>query len=287
MPEEITQEIEAIEPEQEEIVIDDNINIDADPEPSEKPEAEAEQGENTGAEQEADPIEKAKEKTPPWFQKRMDEMTWKLNEERREREELERRLNEKKVDDFKPPAFEKPKPTREQFDYDDDAFLEALTDWKLEKYNHEHQAKTQAQQQVDAEAQQAQTFNEKRTATMERGIGKFEDFAQTINALPGDVMNAQVAATLVETPNSEDVVYFLGKNVQEAQRISRLNPIQMAIEIGAISTKLSTAPSKKITSAPEPIKPLSGSSGVAKKDPSQMTDKEYSKWRRERIKKRR
>ena len=63
-----------------------------------------------------------------------------------------------------------------------------------------------------------------------------------------------MAAAVMQIPNGTDVLYFLGQNTDEAERIAGLaNPVRQLIEIGRLSQKLET-PARR--AAPRPIVPL-------------------------------
>jgi hypothetical protein len=66
-----------------------------------------------------------------------------------------------------------------------------------------------------------------------------------------------MAETIRASDSGPDVAYHLGQNPKEAERISALPPFLQAKEIGRIEAKLAAEPpSKKTSSAPAPIKPV-------------------------------
>jgi hypothetical protein len=91
----------------------------------------------------------------------------------------------------------------------------------------------------------------------EQALDKFADFKEV-------AYNAQVPITevMAETIRASeigpDVAYYLGSNIKEAERISRLTPLLQAKEIGRIEAKIIAAPVpvKKTTNAPAPIAPV-------------------------------
>jgi signal recognition particle GTPase len=119
-----------------------------------------------------------------------------------------------------------------------------------------------------------------------------EEEFRTKNADYDDVVHDDVpitkemAAMILESEIGPDVAYYLGKNLDEATRISRLNPLAQAREIGKIEAALSSSnpPVKKASSAPEPIKPVGSRSTapvVSTSDPrsTKMSDSEWIKQR--------
>ena len=65
-----------------------------------------------------------------------------------------------------------------------------------------------------------------------------------------------MAQSIQSSDVGPDLLYWLGTNPKEADRISRLNPILQAKEIGKIEAGLaSNPPVKKTSTAPAPIAP--------------------------------
>ena len=102
-----------------------------------------------------------------------------------------------------------------------------------------------------------------------------------------------VSELFITSEHGPALMYELAKNTKELERISKLSPIQAALEIGKLEAKItssskSAAPSveKKATKAPAPIDPVGGKGGSVKKslsDPN-LSQAEYEKLRREQMK---
>ena len=80
-----------------------------------------------------------------------------------------------------------------------------------------------------------------------------------------------------------DVLYWLGSNPKEAERISRLNPILQAKEIGKVEASLmSNPPVRKTSTAPAPIAPVtpraSGTPAYDTTDPRSTKSMSTSEW---------
>jgi len=124
----------------------------------------------------------------------------------------------------------------------------------------------------------ANAYEERETEAME----KYEDFKQVAynQSLPiTHIMAEAIRASEV----GPDVAYFLGTNPKEADRISRLQPVLQAKEIGKIEAKLaSNPPVKKTTSAPSPISPVtaksSGQPAYDTTDPRSVKTMSTSEW---------
>jgi hypothetical protein len=92
-----------------------------------------------------------------------------------------------------------------------------------------------------------------------------------------------MAEAIRAADNGPDVLYYLGSNPKEAERISRLPPAIQAKEIGKIEAKLDNDPPvKKSSSAPAPISPVtarkSGSASFPTTDPRSVSAMSTSDW---------
>lgn len=231
-------------------------------------------GEDNEAQEKAE--QEATEKKP-WYKKRFDELTRKryeaeakIDAERSAREKLEAEVAElkKAKEPEQKSDFNKAKPNVDDYQTYED-YVDAITDWKFEKKEAESEAKRKASEVKKQQAEKAdqarteqQTFDQKRQAVIVAGDKKYRDFANTVQGIPAQILTPQMTAVIVEIQTGADIVYHLGKNIQEAERISKLNPWAMAVEIGKIEERLKLT-DKKTTKAPPPINHNSGKSGQA------------------------
>ncbi len=112
---------------------------------------------------------------------------------------------------------------------------------------------------------------------MRDASGRFDDFDRI--ALNPDLrLNDAMVSVVTQSMMGPDILYHLGANPREAHRISRLDPLAAAHELGRIEAMLSMPPPRKITGAPPPVRPVGGSD-LPIKDPEQMTYEEYKRWR--------
>lgn len=107
-------------------------------------------------------------------------------------------------------------------------------------------------------------YRSHRDDLMEVGSEKYTDFEDVVTAVDARYMNPDVALTLFQIPDEglrADVTYYLSKNQKEIQKFASMTPIQRAIEVGRIESKLHSSPgsAKRPSSAPAPINPVSGS----------------------------
>lgn len=135
-------------------------------------------------------------------------------------------------------------PSQEYFDSPED-YAEALAERKAE----ELLARRDAARQQNAVLEQYQTKEEEARDRYD----DFEQVAYNPNLPVTDVM----AQTIQASDIGPDVIYYLGSNPKEAQRIAQMQPYMQAKEIGKIEAKLSDSPPARRTStAPAPIAPV-------------------------------
>lgn len=219
------------------------------------------------------------ENTPEWAKQVVNRAT-------RQKYEFKNKLNvsEKKVEDLTKKLAEKEikplgeKPVMENFESEEE-FFDALTDWKLDK----READTRTSNQENTNKSQQETVQREHEAKIDtmfdKGADKFDNFAAVVTSVPGDLFRQEVISAIVEAENPADVAHFLASNLQEAEKISKMNGTQRAIAIGQISLRLATPTLKTPSKTPEPITPGGGNNNGAV-DESKLTDDEWFAKRR-------
>jgi hypothetical protein len=111
---------------------------------------------------------------------------------------------------------------------------------------------------------------------------KYDDFEQ-VAYNPNLPITDAMAMAIQASDVGPDVIYHLGINTKDAQRISRLDPILQAREIGMIEARLSAEPTfKKTSNAPAPIAPVTARTAGAPTfdttDPRSVKSMSTSDW---------
>lgn len=115
----------------------------------------------------------------------------------------------------------------------------------------------------------------------EQAREEYDDYDDV--ALADDLpVTQEMALVIVESEIGPKVLYWLGQNPREAARISQLSPLAQAREIGKIEAALSVNPPvKKVSQAPDPIRPVGARSTTPKYEPTDprsvktMSDSEW------------
>ena len=224
-------------------------------------------------------------------EKRIGKLTkkWRTTERERDFERAKRLEAEAELAKLKSQIPSADKPKREDFE-DDEEFLEALTDWKVESKLKTHSEVVTKKIGEDAEKQAATEIEQELEEISEKGQDKYEDYSTVV--FDKDLVLTQgMVETALLTDIAEDILYYLGKNPDISAAIGEMPALKAAKEIGKIEARLVAekkkpdekkadppAPAKKLTQTPEPIDPVR-STGAIDKDPSQMSAKEYRAWR--------
>lgn len=200
------------------------------------------------ASEEPKPAEAEKPKQTPWFQRRIDDLTREKWEERRRADALEAAL--KAIPRPEQPEGE-PKP------------VPALTPTDVERRA--------------AEIAATNEFNRRSNEIYDAGTKDFPDFDQSLKTFQmlGGLPPALIEAAQ-EAGDAHKILHQLGKNPDEAARILSLPPVRMAAAVAKLASAPAPAP-RPISSAPAPIKPITGQ-GTADKDPEKMTMAEWVAW---------
>jgi hypothetical protein len=111
---------------------------------------------------------------------------------------------------------------------------------------------------------------------------KYDDFEQ-VAYNPNLRVTDAMAQTIQASDIGPDVIYYLGTNPKESERIARLPVLLQAKEIGKLEAKLvSDPPVKRTSTAPAPIAPVtartSGSNSYDTTDPRSIKSMSTSEW---------
>jgi len=178
-------------------------------------------------------------------------------------------------------------PRQQDFPGDSDAYVLARARWAVRQ---ELAARdTRAANETQARAQQrALVEKEQRREAFFEAAQAVPGFSEAFhNRLP---VTQAMADALYKAPEGPLVGLYLGKKPEEAARIAVIpDPIEQALEIGALSARIAAAKAaRRTTTAPDPIEPLSPGASPESFDPANgpRDIKRWMKWDRERRMKR-
>jgi hypothetical protein len=193
-------------------------------------------------------------------QERIDELTRKRRDAERDAEYWKAKALQKEPVPEAPVATSIPKrPTLDQFE-NTEQYEDALFEWRDKKRDIE----TRSAKQAEEFNRDLRTFNENARKLRE----EHEDFDDVIEQ---PVFSPDMRKALLKSENGPVVAYHLGRpeNRDLAERILALPVESQLYEIGKLESKLLLAQStKKVTSAPPPIKPVGMGGGGEEQEPT-------------------
>ena len=140
-------------------------------------------------------------------------------------------LLEKQLEELKPkPQVSADGLKLEDFEFDVEKYAEAKAkkaeELALKRYTEEQQS----QNFKKLEQNLVSSWEEKTT----KAVSKYDDFDEVVGELkPVTPLNVAI----MQAENGEEIAYYLGSNMKEAQRIAQLDPISAIREIGRLEAK--------------------------------------------------
>jgi hypothetical protein len=159
------------------------------------------------------------------------------------------------------------KPQRAAFNGDDEAYIEAVADWKID------QRDQQTRQQREAERHQSTVTKTEKLYTEASKLPGFD--RDTFEELP---LTPSIAQALIDSDAAPQLMAYMASNPDDIERISKLSPARQAAELGKLEARLSTV--KQHKEPPAPIRTVTGGGTVNHGDPSKMPMDQYIEWRK-------
>lgn len=234
------------------------------PEPEPKPES-PEPGEPPQVPQEARKPDDFVEFTTPEQKERFNKVFGYAKRLEREKADLLQRLQQPPV--YQPqqpppqpqrpetPAFTEPKPKLGDF-ADADQWGDALSDWAARRAEHiavsraqEAITRHQVRQEHEAAERSEQMFKDSKITEgrQKYGLAEFDGLSAEVAHFVTPIMSQ----TLFQLQRFPDVVVELGRNLQEAERISRLSPIDQIYELKSLERRLTSQEQLKAKAQPK------------------------------------
>lgn len=219
-------------------------------------------------------------------QQRINQLTREKYEQRQENADLKARLE--KLEKVKP-EVETPDriaPNEDDFDTQQE-YHTANAKYYADVSGDAAQARVTASDSANKETaaldQRQEDLKTKKVAFEANLNGKranFEDFEDV--AYGHSFMDMDLAEQIFEMDKGPEVAYHLGSNLDEAERIFALTPVQRARELTKLEFQVEALAPKKVSDAPDPINPL-GSSEAIQTDPDKMNADEWQAWRNKQV----
>ncbi len=181
-----------------------------------------------------------------------------------------------------PPPGELAPPERvtlESCGYDDALFAERSAEYNERLIAYKVDRKIAEQNAAIAQERRVHAFNVKRDTVVKAGQDKYEDFNDVVFSVPGNIFHQGVVDDFLETNNPDEIAYYLGTHLDEAEAVSKMGSRARAIYMGRLDERISKRP-KKVTNAPKPLTPVKGRGASVIKEEDLSMD-EWVKQRRD------
>ena len=143
-------------------------------------------------------------------------------------------------------------------------YLEAKAEYIAEK---KVEAKLAEREKKDAQSRE-EAERTKVVSTWQQKVdaatAKYSDYSDVLEAVDHITIPPALQSAIMESDMGADLAYHLGSHPEVLEKIVALKPYAALMELGKLEAKLATppAPKKQPSKAPDPIKPLGGSSTV-------------------------
>jgi len=237
--EEYTEEVEQVESVTEEAT-DSEADLDT-------PE-----GEEAAPSEEPEGAEEKPKKSKGGFQRRIDELTKARYEAEQEKERIRQELEQLRQQHVQT-EHEGQKPRLEDYNYDHEAWSQAYEQWMQDGWRRQQEAQQQAQQQAQAQQQQMQRQMDLQQKVL-KAQDKYPDFQQKVfdPSLPNlGQLNQAAYEAVISSEYMADVAYHLADNPAEVYKFGQMSPIEAVKEIARLESKFSNKPHSK-SNAPKP-----------------------------------
>lgn len=209
------------------------------------------------------------EGTPDWVKKRISQVSQQKRELSQQNADLQRRLEElERV---------RQTPTEEQ--------IAGMSEKQLAEYVDALAAQKARQLAQETAAQQTQAQRWKKIEE-DGGAAHGEEFMRAGQRLAeAGVGGPAFAEVLQDMDEAADLIAYLGQhqNIAEAQRISSLPPVKMALELAKLGPKAKAAFKQPRTRAPEPPNPVGTKSAVSAGAMPPTGTPEWFAWRQKQV----
>lgn len=202
-------------------------------------------------------------KEPKGVQKRIDELTRNWRDTERDRDywrELAVRANQQPQQTPQEP--QKPGRTLEDFEYDEGKYQAYL----IEQAREEARRIVQDEYKRESQGRKQSSFKSK-----EAEFAKTAEDYHSVTRNPSLTLTQEMVDVVADAEKGPEVLYYLGKNPDIADRLSSMSPLNMAMEIGRIEAKLASTPKgSSVSKAPPPtpkIEAVSPALDVKASDP--------------------
>ena len=223
-----------------------------------------------GAEQATEDAEldEAMPAKPTRADKRIRQLVQQRNAEREARIRMEERLAALEQRLTPEPAIPQPpaRPDRDEYD-DEDAYIEAVTDWKIEQRMGDIEARRDAVDAAREEAREMASAQDREAEAIRQAATRHDDFLETLRVAdsPSPLLDSQLQALFPNLDEKADVLYHLATHPEELATLNastnplgvaeRLIGIQKTLRSDTTSESMPDTAAHAATEAPTAVEP--------------------------------
>lgn len=210
-------------------------------------------------------VEKAKDGTPEWLQKRLDEQT------RKGKEALE--AKDKEIADLREKVIpeKRPMPPVESEYEDKQKYQEAYLKFKDED-DAWKDAKTTNERHVKAAEDRFNANTKKYAVSMKRMQDKYSDFDALVNVEETAAKFYHLGPVLRNTEFAPEIGYHLAKNPEKLADILKMDDVSAILAIGEMVGQCKKSGVKEVTTAPKVLKKVKDTPGGGASDEVSLKD---------------
>ena len=226
------------------------------------------------------PVTPAVKPQAPWFQKRIDALTAEKHEARRQAdaaqkqaEVLLQQLTDMRAGISAVPAAAPVAPAEGMTPAAPAPAVKPVIPMS------ETEIEARAQKRAE-EISRVNAFNKACNDIAEAGKAEFKDFDDALKNfnMLGGIPQAMLE-TLTEMPNAHKVLRTIGSDPELAEKVIKMSPLKMAMELARVESGLNApAAPKPLSGAPKPITPIDAGAR-SQEDPEKMSTAEFMIWR--------
>jgi hypothetical protein len=188
------------------------------------------------------------------------------------------------VKDSKPDPDIEPKPADFEYGELDARYIRALARFEARQEFKAGQDNQQKARLSDAAAQEAQKFEERKSALEEAGSAKYDDFQEVVieSAMNGEwPLSKELGQLALESKVGHDILYYLASDPKESRRVASLSPYQQAAYFGRLEARFSSDEDAnpkqeiRVPKAPAPITNARGRGGKGQVSPDTSDFKSF------------
>lgn len=214
-------------------------------------------------------------------QKRINELTAEKWAEKREKEELKRKLDYLEQQVYQPQTAQEA-PTLEQFNYDTEAYQKAVYQYAQAESQRESQRYFEEQKQRETQYREQRRFEEllqDHGKREERFAKQTPDYHDAVEYLSRNMQfGREVVEIIGESERSPEILYHLATHFDEAVSLADMPPHRAAMQIVRLEAKLAQKQNKPVTKAPPPPPTLTGTTETKKSLETMTTAERIKYW---------